>query len=187
MRLSDLSKLLAPLRNRIANMVARAVVQLVDDGEGVQVVQLSVLDGETRDGVERLQNYGFTSVPKSGAEAAVVFVGGRREHGLVVAVDDRRYRISGLTAGETCVYDATGSKVTLHDDGSMDLEASSGATLKLTAGGGVEVTPAVGANIVLAGGSLSVARATDPLQGTAGPYPIAGVIAPTAGALQVKG
>jgi phage baseplate assembly protein V len=187
MRVSDLARALSPIRARLANMLARAVVSLVDDGTGIQTVQVSVLDGETRGDLERFQNFGFTSRPSAGAEAAVLFVGGHRDHGIVVAVDDRRYRVTGLEEGAACVYDAGGSKVTLHNDGSMDLEASSGATLTLTATGGVEVTPAAGQSIVLAGGVLAVARATDPIQGTAGPYPIAGVIAPTAGALQVKG
>lgn len=178
MRVADLSRFLAPLRTRIANMLARAVVSLVDDGSGVQVVQLSVLDGETRDGVERLQNYGFTSRPKPGAEAAVLFVGGHRDHGLVIAVDDRRFRVKGLKDGETCVYNDTGSKVTLHSDGSMDLEASAGATLKLGADGSIEVTPKAGARIVLAGGAKTIARTGDQVIGTAGPYPISAVIGP---------
>ena len=176
MRLSDLSKLLAPLRNRIANMVARAVVQLVDDGEGLQVVQLSVLDGETRDGLERVQNYGFTSRPKAGAEAAVVFVGGRRDHGLVVAVDDRRYRLKGLADGEVAVYSETGSSVVLKADGTIQVDAQ----------GAVNINSDAMSDVTLNGGSLKVARVSDALQGTAGPYPIAGVIAPTAGAMRVK-
>jgi hypothetical protein len=54
-------------------------------------------------------------------------------------------------------------------------------------GGGGGAPAKFGATqIELAGGVLNVARATDPLQGTAGPYPIAGVIAPTAGNMKVK-
>lgn len=101
---SALNKLLAPLRNRIANMVARAVVQLVSDGGKLQVLQLSILDGETREALERVQEYGFTSHPMPGAEAVALFVGGRRDHGLVVAVDDRRYRPRDLLAGEVALY-----------------------------------------------------------------------------------
>jgi phage gp45-like len=38
------------------------------------------------------------------AEAVVLFVGGLRDHPLVVSVDDRRYRKTGLAAGEVALY-----------------------------------------------------------------------------------
>lgn len=107
------TRLLAPLRNRIANMIARAVVQLVADGGKLQALQLVVGADETRDGCERFQEYGFTSVPLAGAEAVVLFVGGRRDHGLVVAVDDRRHRMAGLEAGEVALYTDEGDSVQL--------------------------------------------------------------------------
>jgi phage baseplate assembly protein V len=107
------NKLLAPLRNQLANLVARAVVQLVNDGAKLQLVQLGVLEGETREGCERFQEYGFTSVPHPGAEAVVLFVGGRRDHGLVVAVDDRRYRKKDLAPGESAIYSDEGDYVVL--------------------------------------------------------------------------
>lgn len=150
--IATVQKLLAPLRTRIANMVARAVVRLVDDEGKLQVVQLGVLEGETRDGCERFQEYGFTSVPLPGAEAVVLFVGGRRDHPLVVAVDDRRHRKPGLEPGESAIYNHKGSCVVCRADGS------------------IEVTAAPGAPVVLNGGQLPVARAGD----TAGPYPIVG-------------
>jgi phage baseplate assembly protein V len=107
------NKLLAPLRNQLANLVARAVVQLVNDEAKLQLVQLGVLEGETREGCERFQEYGFTSVPLPGAEAVVLFVGGRRDHGLVVAVDDRRYRKKDLEPGESAIYSDEGDYVVL--------------------------------------------------------------------------
>ncbi len=163
-------RLLAPLRNRIANMVARAVVQLVDDTGKLQVVQLGVLADETRDGCERFQEYGFTSVPLPGAEAVVLFAGGRRDHGLVVAVDDRRHRMVGLQPGEVALYNNAGANAVLRADGAIELAAASGATVLLNADGSIEVTAAAGANVVLNGGAQPVARVGD----TAGPYPIAG-------------
>jgi phage gp45-like len=110
------NKLLAPLRNQLANLVARAVVQLVNDGAKLQVVQLGVLEGETRAGCERFQEYGFTSVPLPGAEAVVLFVGGRRDHALVVAVDDRRHRPTDLEAGDSALYHHAGPRVLAKSD-----------------------------------------------------------------------
>lgn len=122
--IENLRKLLAPLRTRIANMVARSVVQLADDSKKLQSVQLGVLAGETREGVERFQNYGFSSVPLDGAEAVVLFVGGSRDHGLAIAVDDRRYRIRNLESGEVAVYTDQGDSIVLKRDGNIEVTAS---------------------------------------------------------------
>ncbi len=107
----------AALRNRVQMMVTRAIVQLVDDAAGIQAIQLSATADELIEGAERFQDYGFTSVPLAGAEAAVVFPGGLRSHGLVVAVGDRRYRLKGLKAGEVAVYDDQGQYLLLGRDG----------------------------------------------------------------------
>lgn len=106
--IESLRTLLRPLATRIANMVARAVVQLADDAPRLQLLQLGAGPGETRDGCERFQEYGFSSVPLAGAEAVVIFPNGRRDHGLVVAVDDRRYRPTGLQPGDVILYRAGG-------------------------------------------------------------------------------
>jgi phage baseplate assembly protein V len=96
-------------------------VQFVDDGKKLQVVQLGLGEDETRDGLERFQQYGLTSVPLAGAEAVVLFVGGTRDHGLVVAVDDRRYRPTGLQPGEVAIYNSVGGRVLLKADGTLEV------------------------------------------------------------------
>lgn len=113
-----------PILNRLANLISRVVLSRVDDSKKMQTVQLTVLDGETRESVERVQNYGFTSVPKPGAEGVAVFVGGYRDHGLVVAMDDRRYRLTGLQAGEVAVYTDQGDKVVIERGGTIRITAS---------------------------------------------------------------
>lgn len=111
------TRLVAPLKRRVLLMIGRAVIKLVDDAGGIQVVQLVGLDGEILDRVERFQEYGFTSVPHAGAEAVLSAVGGDRSHGLVVAVEDRRYRLKGLAGGEMAIYDDLGQKVHLKRNG----------------------------------------------------------------------
>jgi phage baseplate assembly protein V len=124
MTLDDLNRLIAPLRTRVQNMVSRAVVKLVNDGVKLQLVQLSLLEDETRDECERFQEYGFTSVPLEGAEAVVAFVGGRRDHPLVVAVDDRRYRMKGLQNGEVAIYTDEGDHIVIRRGGSIEIKAA---------------------------------------------------------------
>lgn len=107
------SRATAPLHRRIMNMLGRAVLRLVDDAAGLQRVQVTVLAGEVRDGVERFQDYGFTSHPLAGADALLVFLGGNRDHPVAVAVADRRHRQTGLEPGEVAVYDDQGQSVHL--------------------------------------------------------------------------
>lgn len=100
----DLNRLFEGFSNRIRMVVARGVLGRVNDGPKVQVVQVSQLADEVQDDLERFQQYGFTGVPRAGAEAITIFVGGNRDHGIVIAVDDRRYRLKALEEGEVAVY-----------------------------------------------------------------------------------
>lgn len=111
--IGDLRARLQSLHNRVMLTVARAVVSLVDDVQKMQALQLQLLKREIRENVERFQNYGFTGKPHPGAEAVVVFVGGNRDHGLCIAVDDRRYRLKGLQDGEVAIYTDEGDTIHL--------------------------------------------------------------------------
>lgn len=106
-------EMLGALEGRVRGMVARAIVRLVDDARAAQELQLELLADESQDAVERFQNYGFTSVPHAGAEALVVFAGGLRSHGVVLAVEDRRYRLTGLEDGEVALFDDLGNVIKL--------------------------------------------------------------------------
>lgn len=106
-----------PLRDigaRVMMMFSRGVVRSVNDATGRQQVQVELLKDELRDGVEHMQNYGFTSHPLGG-DVAVAFLGGNREQGIVLVVDDRRYRLS-LQPGEVAIYDDQGNKIELLRD-----------------------------------------------------------------------
>jgi phage gp45-like len=122
--------LLAVLRRRLANVVRRAVVALIDDSPKMQLAQINVqTDGDTCDGCERFQEYGFSSVPLKGAEAVVLFVGGLRDHPLVIAIDDRRSRKRGLQPGEVCLYTDEGDFLIFERGGHVTIHASSDVTI----------------------------------------------------------
>lgn len=106
-------EMMGGLEGRVRGMVARAIVRLVDDARQAQELQLELLADESQDAVERFQNYGLTSVPHAGAEALVVFAGGLRSHGVVLAVEDRRYRLTGLEEGEVALFDDLGNVIKL--------------------------------------------------------------------------
>jgi phage baseplate assembly protein V len=123
-KLSDVATMLRPLQQRILNALARAVVAQVNDEGRVQLLQLQILKGEVRSDVERFQEYGLTSNPHPGAEALACFLGGNRDHGIVLVVDDRRYRLKSLAPGEVAVYDDLGSVVHLKRGGVIRVAAA---------------------------------------------------------------
>lgn len=131
--MKGLDRLLSPLARRVALMIGRGVVQLSDDSKGLQLVQITMLEGELRDDVERFQNYGFTSRPHAGAEAAFACVAGSRDHVIVIAVDDRRYRLA-IEEGEAALYDDLGQKVHLTRTGMVVDGGELPILIKSTAG-----------------------------------------------------
>lgn len=137
--LDDLRHLLRPLATRVANTIARGVVQLVNDGTKLQLLQLGVLAGETVEGdkgAEHFQPYGFSSVPLVGAEAVVIFPNGDRSHPLVIATSDRRYRPIAGQPGEVVVYNNTGAKITITKDGDIKIQAATGRQILADDGSG---------------------------------------------------
>ncbi len=148
-----MSGALRDLGNRVMMMFARGVVRAVNDEGGRQQLQVELLKGELRDGLERMQNYGITSHPLGG-DAAVAFLGGNREKGIILAVDDRRYRLT-LKAGEVALYDDLGNKVELLRDmlkvtAVQHLEAIA-PTMKITSNVTIEGTLTVAGNVATTG------------------------------------
>lgn len=119
-----LQRLFRPLAQRVQLMVARAVLQLVDDSTKLQALQVTLLADELRTDVERFQNYGFTSHPHAGAEAVAVCVAGSRDHVVVLAVDDRRYRMTALAQGEVAIYTDEGDHIVLKRGGTVEVLAA---------------------------------------------------------------
>lgn len=161
-----LRSIIEPIRRRVMMTVSRAVLRAIDDSGSRQTAQIEALKGEVRDLVERMQEYGFTSVPLPGADAAVVFVAGNREQGIIVAVEDRRYRLTGLEAGEVAIYDDQGQKVHLTRDGivvetslEVTVTAATAITLEsptVTIDGDLLVTGTATATVDVVGGGKSL-------------------------------
>lgn len=119
-----LRRLINPLQQRVMLMVSRAVVLLAKDSTSLQTLQVSLLADEVRSDVERFQNYGFSSHPHPGAEAVAVSVGGSRDHVLVIAVDDRRYRLASLAEGEVAIYTDEGDSIVIKRGGTIEVTAA---------------------------------------------------------------
>ncbi len=111
-------------------MASRGVVSVINAALRMQGLQVRLLAGEVKDGLEHFEPYGFTAHPHAGAEAIVLFLGGDRSHGIVLATPDRRYRLKGLQAGEVALYDDLDHVVKLGRTG-IEIDGG-GHTLKIT-------------------------------------------------------
>lgn len=135
----QLRHLVRPIATRVANTAARAFVQLVDDSTKMQLLQIGVLNGETIDGAEHFQPYGFSAVPLPGAEAIAIFPNGDRSHPLVFAAADRRYRPTDGDPGDVIMYGYQGAKVIMKATGDIEIQPAPGHEVLIRdAGGTVE-------------------------------------------------
>lgn len=124
-----IKKMTQPLADRVALSVARAILKIVDDSLPIQAVQVDLLSGETRDRVERMQEYGFTSVPLPGCRGISLFIGGDRSSGSIIATEDYRYRKKGLKAGEVAIYTDEGDCIHLKRGRVIEITATNGVTV----------------------------------------------------------
>ncbi|WP_156943137.1 phage baseplate assembly protein V [Pseudogulbenkiania sp. MAI-1] len=121
-------------------MVARGIVNLVNDAGGLQQLQVDGLADEIGDEVERVQNFGQTGHPPSGSVPVMVAVAGSRDHLVAVAVDHEGSRPKNLQPGESATYNAHGVLFLFDKDGNATLNCKN---FIVNASEGVQVnTPA---------------------------------------------
>ena len=131
-----LNRWFSPWKRRIQSMIGRCLITLMDDSKGFQICQAEVLADEVRDGMERYQNYGFSSVPLKGAEGVILFPGGDRSHGIVIVVEDPINRPTGLASGEVVIYTDEGDEIRLKRGKIMEITTN---TLRINAATKVEI------------------------------------------------
>lgn len=119
----DQDGVMSRLWRRIQLTTGWARITFSDDSKTCQLLQLKLNDSETRDNTPRVAEFGFTSRPPVGSDVVVVFLGGDRSKGVVVATGHQPTRPNGLTEGETQVYDLWGKSVYLTADGGIIVEA----------------------------------------------------------------
>lgn len=115
----------------------RGKVARVQTGGGVQKIQVEGLDGETVQDLEHAENFGFTSNPPAGSDCVVVPLGGKTSHGIIVTTTNGAYRITGLSDGETAVYNADGAKMVLKKGRVIEIDCDK---LNIKAPNGVNIT-----------------------------------------------
>lgn len=100
----ELYRFLQPLRRRISLLIGRALLVAVDDSKNLQLLRISMLSGEEKEGVERMQQYGFTSVPVSGSEVLIGAINGSKDQVIAIVVNDSRARMKNLSEGDVAIH-----------------------------------------------------------------------------------
>jgi phage baseplate assembly protein V len=164
---------------RARNALGGVTLTLPNDAGPVQTHQTLGYLGELRSGVLRLQNPGFTSVPLVGAKGIAVYPGGNRVQGIIVGVEDVRYRPVGLNPGEFLLYairgagsdgtggtahpilkgtvdgngELTGIEINVGDANTTNVAIVGSAQVSMTSGGSLTINGATG-DVVVNGISL---------------------------------
>ena len=112
------------LKRAIQALAGRGRVTTSDDSGNAQLLQVKLGALELRDNTPRLAEFGFTSRPPVGADAVLVFIGGDRSNGVVIATGDQKSRPRDLEEGETKVYDLFGKFIHFTKDGGIIIEAN---------------------------------------------------------------
>lgn len=106
------------LYSRLLSMIGigRVTASEAQAARGARRLQVRFDATETHDDLPVVQHYGIASRPQDGADAVVLFPGGDRSRGLVIAFNDRRYQLD-LAPGEVALHDDQGQVVRLGRDG----------------------------------------------------------------------
>nr|WP_314487643.1 phage baseplate assembly protein V [uncultured Pseudomonas sp.] len=160
----DMTGVMERLWRRVQLMSSWGRVTFSDDSNSAQLLQVKLNDSETRDDTPRIAEFGLTSRPPDGSDVLVVFLGGDRSKGVVVATAHQASRPKGLLAGETMLYDLWGKSVHLTKAGGIVVEAqgapvtvNNATTVTINAADSVElVTPLLHVTgDIVAGGNIT--------------------------------
>jgi phage gp45-like len=114
----------------IRSAVALGVVRAVNDAGQAQTVTVQTHDGVVRADIEVMQPFGFASAPPAAGALCLLFaVGGDVGHLVALPIGVPGARFGGQAAGETTIYGASGARVAIRADGSVEVWASNTVTV----------------------------------------------------------
>ncbi|MDR3438945.1 phage baseplate assembly protein V [Telmatospirillum sp.] len=146
---------------RMLLTVGRGRVTAANDAGNVQSLQIRLGANEVRDKTPRLVEFGLASMPPIGTDVVLLFVGGDRSDGVVIATGDQATRFKNMSSGEAALYDALGKYVHLSKDGivveAKDQPVTVNNATTVTVNASSDVTVNAGGNAaVVAKGSVEI-------------------------------
>ena len=92
-----MNRTIEKIKNRIYLLIGRAILKAVNNTDSIQKVKVNILKNESATDVDRIQEYGLETYPKTGtAEVVILFPNGNRDNGVCIKVGDKTYRPSGM-------------------------------------------------------------------------------------------
>lgn len=132
------------LRGRVRGLATRFVLGKTSRAAGdLARARGETYAGDATDDDEVMQHYGFASMPVNGAEGVRVSVFSDGDHGVVVVLDDRRYRPT-LADGEVAAYHKDGAVVHFKADGGIVIVPSGSGLVHIGADPGAEFVALAG-------------------------------------------
>ena len=110
------------VKRMVGGVVLRTLISAVDTTDGIAGVRIEMLGDETQEGVDLMQQYGYTSSPPAGSEGIAVFPGGKRNGGVIIATENGEFRLKNLKPGETALYTQWGDKLHFKEGRIVDFE-----------------------------------------------------------------
>ncbi len=114
---------------RILSMIGTGRKTTGTDSESVQMMQIRMGGNEVRDNTPRLAEFGLASNPPDGSDVTVLFLGGDRSNGVVIATGHQATRLKNLLPGESALYDSIGKKIHLSSTGIVIEAAGQSVTI----------------------------------------------------------
>ncbi|MBK67928.1 MAG: hypothetical protein CMP22_07330 [Rickettsiales bacterium] len=127
--------------NKLKSIIIRGNLMSVDDTNARQRCGATLLAGESHDSIERIQSFGFSSVPPAGASAIFSAVAADRTRLVCLGENHLSHRPKNNKVGETIIYDAFTQFIHLKATGVIEISAT--GDLLITAPGRVLITSPV--------------------------------------------
>lgn len=107
----SLARALNPIRMRIGRLIAKIIVDNIDDSTKTQLIKGTLFEGEVRRDMLKVHDFGFTShAPVDNeTEGYGVCINGDRGNTVVLVNHNRSLRIKDLEEGATAIYCKDGS------------------------------------------------------------------------------
>lgn len=115
--MSEIYAAIERVYRRVLLVVGRGRIKTGADDGPAQKQQVRLSQFETFDDIPRLSEYGFNSMPPEESDAVLIFAGGNRRDGVIIATGNQTYRMRNLKPGEVSISDNLGQSVYLTQSG----------------------------------------------------------------------
>ena len=122
MIIAKLTSIVQELKRRVFLLISIGKVHRVDDSKDLQQLQIEAMPGEIHDSVVKFGHYGLATHPKPGSDAIVLFPRGERNQGIVIAIEDKRFRFKSLAPGEVALYTDEGDHIYFRRDKTLAIQ-----------------------------------------------------------------